>query len=113
MKNDRLRTAKERLFSFARAAVVPGALLVSAGAFAGCTAEVEPAVAPVGVYYYDYPYTYYEGRPVYLVNGHWYYSYGNRWYYYRRTPGELRGHVTLHYPPHRYGHGGGPVWHRR
>lgn len=56
---------------------------------AGCHAHTEPAyvearVAPVGVYHY--PWVYYEGRPVYLIDGRWYFHDGRRWRYYRQEP---------------------------
>ena len=112
MRTHRFSGVQARLLSIARAALLPAAVLLSAGALNGCVAEVEPATVPVGISYYDYPYTYYEGRTVYLVNGAWYYPSGNHWYRYRNAPVALehrRG--QLHYPP-RYGHGGGPHDHR-
>lgn len=36
-----------------------------------------------------YPHSIYDGRTVYLVNGHWYYRRGPRWVYYRAEPAEL------------------------
>jgi hypothetical protein len=113
MNNDkhRFHTAKRWISSFARAAAIPVAIATSAGALAGCTAEVAPAVAPVG-YYDSYPYTVYEGRTVYYVNGRWTYPDGNRWYYYRHAPPALeRRRTELHYP-RGYGHGGGPRYRR-
>ncbi len=103
----RLQMAMGWVSKLARSAAIPVAIATSAGVFAGCTAEVEPAVAPVG-YYDSYPYTYYEGRTVYYVNGRWTYPSGSRWYYYRHVPPALeRRRVELHYP-RGYGHGGGP-----
>ena len=71
----------------------------------GCTAEVETAhpvvvadteavvqVDTVPVDVYSYPRAEYRGRPVYLVNGRWYYPQGRRWYYYRTEPTELIRH---------------------
>ena len=108
MRTHRFSGVEARLLSVARAVLLPAAVLLSAGALNGCVAEVEPAAVPVGVSYYDYPSTYYEGRTVYLVNGAWSYPSGNHWYRYRHVPGALEQRRTqLHYPP-RYGHGGGP-----
>jgi hypothetical protein len=106
-----LQTAKRWIAKFARSAAIPVVMATSAGVFAACTAEVEPAVAPVG-YYDSYPYTSYEGRTVYYVDGRWTYPVGNRWYYYRHVPSGLeRRRTELHYP-RGYGHGGGPRDHR-
>jgi hypothetical protein len=71
-------------------------------AIGGCAASVEPE-APVGytqVTYApipvadstieSYPHTWYENRPVYLVNGRWWYRDGSRWAYYTREPDHLR-----------------------
>ena len=90
-----------RLALFALALAVP---LTSIG----CAAEVEP-VTPVGyaeVTYApapvaetqieSYPHTWYENRPVYLVNGQWWYRDGGRWAYYAHEPEHLqrtRGYV--------------------
>jgi hypothetical protein len=105
--------AKGWLSSVVRTAALPAAIAISAGAFAGCTAEVAPAAAPVG-YYEDYPSTSYEGRTVFYIDGRWTYRDNNRWYYYHHVPRELdRRRATLHAPPARYGHGGGPRPYRR
>jgi len=80
-------------------------LAIGSIALVGCTAEVETAhpvvaadteavveVDTVPVNVYSYPRTEYRGRPVYLVNGRWYYSQGRRWYSYRTEPTELIRH---------------------
>jgi hypothetical protein len=104
---NRFQFAKGRLSSFLRTAAIPAAIAVAGGALAGCTAEVAPAVAPVG-YYDSYPSTDYEGRTVYYIDGRWTYLDGNRWYYYRHVPSGLeRRRASLHYSQ-RSGHGGGP-----
>jgi hypothetical protein len=36
-----------------------------------------------------YPYTYYDGRPNYYVDGRWMYRDGSTWYTYREPPPEL------------------------
>ena len=76
-------------------------------ALVGCVAEVEPATpvgyaevtyAPMPVAEMDiesYPHTWYESRPVYLVNGRWWYRDGSRWAYYVREPMHLQR--TRHY----------------
>lgn len=75
----------------------------------GCYAHAEPAyvearVAPV--YVDTYPRTYYEGRTVYLIDGHWYFQDRGRWVYYRREPEPLyRERVYIERAPrapHRY-----------
>lgn len=76
-------------FPFARSLVAAAFLMVGA---IGCYAYAEPAyvearAAPVEVY--QYPRTYYEGRPVYLVNGRWYFVDRGRWHYYRSEPRPL------------------------
>lgn len=88
-----------------------GFAIVLAGALgAGCTVTTTPAVgyaevsaAPVGVDITAYPYTYYEGRPVYLYNDRWYYrGTGGNWYYYRTEPRYLydRRYRRDYYYPH-------------
>jgi hypothetical protein len=37
----------------------------------------------------EYPHSVYEGRPVYYVDGRWYYQRGPRWAYYRDEPRPL------------------------
>jgi hypothetical protein len=71
-----------------------------AAAFTGCIAwaassapvkadpiYVEVQTAPAHVE--AYPHTVYEGRPVYYVDGRWYYQSGPRWAYYREEPRPL------------------------
>jgi hypothetical protein len=48
---------------------------------------VEVQTAPAHVE--TYPQTVYEGRPVYYVDGRWYYQNGPRWAYYREEPRPL------------------------
>src|SRR4051812_5502947 len=80
-----------------------GAVIVTMGALAACTAQVgtaQPVItsedeiavdnAPPEVY--AYPHTEYRGRVVYLVDGRWYYPRGRRWFYYRSEPQELVRH---------------------
>jgi hypothetical protein len=74
---------------------VPGALLIGAvllllapACYVGAepayvTAQVEPA------HVHTYPRTYYEGRPVYLIDGRWYFQERGRWVYYREEPDTL------------------------
>lgn len=110
-EQNRFRRVTQRISTYARWVAIPMTIALSGGALAACTAEVEPAVAPVG-YYDAYPYTYYEGRTVYYIDGRWTYPAGNRWYYYRHVPPALeRRRTELHYP-RGYGHGGGPRYRR-
>lgn len=77
-------------------------------ALGGCYAYAEPPTmyaeaseAPIEIDVQTYPYSYYEGRPVYLYHDRWHYRDGNRWQYYRSEPAVLRrqrGHVQ-HAPP--------------
>jgi hypothetical protein len=66
---------------------------VLAVSLSACLARGRPASvyveasAPVGVE--TYPYVYYEGRPVYWVDGHWYHRRGPQWGYYREAPPAL------------------------
>src|SRR4051812_15989967 len=80
----------------ARWAAICGAVLLSAGALAGCSAEVAPGPVAVDAYYgYDYyPHTYYQGRTVYFIDGRWGYPQGDRWNYYRQEPPGLAWHRT-------------------
>lgn len=100
-----------------------------AAAFVGCMAWAgfgSPSVASAQVYVVvqtaparieEYPSTYYEGRPVYWYDGHWYYRRGPRWAYYREEPRPLivyrespEWHHHRHYdhrpppPPHHHDH---------
>jgi hypothetical protein len=69
---------------------------------ASCAAHVysEPAPsqpvyltsASVPVDIETYPSTVYEGRNVYLYQGHWYYRDRDRWQYYHSEPDQLRRH---------------------
>ncbi|MFO7181665.1 MAG: hypothetical protein DIU78_023495 [Pseudomonadota bacterium] len=62
------------------------------GSALACYATTEPAVVEVysvPTTIHRYPYVFYDGRPVYLVGGHWYYRVGPRWYVYRRVPEPL------------------------
>jgi len=70
--------------------------LLAAGAIAlgtaSCYAYAEPAYVEaryVPDYVYSYPSVYYEGRPVYLIDGRWYFDRGGRWVYYRDEPDVL------------------------
>jgi hypothetical protein len=71
-----------------------------AAAFAGClawgasstAAKADPLYVEVDTapsHYETYPHTTYEGRPVYYVDGRWYYRHGPRWGYYREEPRPL------------------------
>lgn len=103
-----------------------------AAAFAGCLAWAglgSPSVASAQFYVEvhtapphieEYPSTYYEGRPVYYYDNHWYYRRGPGWAYYRDEPRPLvvyRGspewhqHRRYHHedrrpppPPHHHEH---------
>jgi hypothetical protein len=48
---------------------------------------IEVEAAPLRIE--TYPHTVYEGRPVYYVEGRWYYRHGPRWAYYREEPRPL------------------------
>lgn len=72
------------------------ALAAAAVALSGChvhgrVAEpvgyVEVTSGPLDVS--PYPYTYYEGRPTYYVDGRWMYRDGGTWYTYREPPPAL------------------------
>ena len=72
-----------------------GAALAGGIAWAGLGS---PSVASAQVYIElesapprieEYPTTYYEGRPDYWYDGHWYYRSGPRWAYYREEPRPL------------------------
>ena len=55
----------------------------------GCGAAFYPDavyVDAVPAHIETYPYTYYDGRLVYFVDGRWYYRSGPSWYYYRSEP---------------------------
>ena len=71
-----------------------GLVLVAALSATGCYAR---AGARVDVY----PSYYYEGRTVYLIDGHWYYRQPTgRWVYYREEPPVLyRQRVAVHQAP--------------
>jgi hypothetical protein len=68
-------------------------------AASGCTAEAHAGypvavaevevVGPPPLLIDSYPWYYYEGRTVYLVDGGWYYRDGPRWNRYRREPEDL------------------------
>src|SRR5262245_1670740 len=72
-----------------------------AAAFAGCTAWAGFASpSPASAQFYveietapprieEYPSTYYDGRPVYYYDNHWYYRRGPGWAYYRDEPRPL------------------------
>ena len=48
---------------------------------------------------------YYEGRPVYLYRGQWFYREGREWRHYRGEPSHLREYREGHrMEPHYYGH---------
>ena len=81
-------STKNRVFSCSGLVLV--AALSATGCYARAGARVEPAYvettyvpARVDVY----PNYYYEGRTVYLIDGHWYYRHPTgRWVYYREEP---------------------------
>lgn len=88
-----------------------------AAAFAGCLAWAglgSPSVASAQFYVEvhtapshieEYPSTYYEGRPVYWYDGHWYYRRGPGWAYYRDEPRPLvvyRDSPEWHHHPRHY-----------
>ena len=92
-----------------------------ATALAGCLAWAglgSPSVASAQFYVEvhtapsdieEYPSTYYEGRPVYWYDGHWYYRRGPGWAYYRDEPRPLvvyrdspEWHEHRHYREERY-----------
>jgi hypothetical protein len=58
-------------------------------------------VAPAPFEVEAHPYVYYEGGPVYWVDGRWYRRYGNGWVYYRAEPPYLaqRRPGTITAPP--------------
>ena len=75
----------------------------------GCAATfAEPAYVEVQYVppnIYAYPYTIYDGRRVYFVDGHWYYQRGRSWVYFYREPQPLYRHRVEHFsapPAHRY-----------
>jgi hypothetical protein len=100
--------------------LLPGALLLP---IAACTATVVP-VEPVGTYEVTstaipmdieaYPHTYFDGRPVYLYSGRWYYrGDGGRWRFYSPEPQPLFQYRQRNYvqqaPPAPRGFPQGPV----
>jgi hypothetical protein len=70
-------------------ALLPVGCYATAGAYTEAEyVDVEVVPAHVEVY----PHYYYQGRTVYLVDGHWYYRRGPHWVYYRQEPPELYRH---------------------
>lgn len=71
------------------------AAFVGAIAWAGfgspsvASAQVYVVVQTAPAHIEEYPSTYYEGRPVYWYEGHWYYRRGPGWAYYREEPRPL------------------------
>lgn len=89
--------------------------LVGALALVGCGAETvgytEVSYAPYVPYDYGYPYTFYEGRTVYLVGNRWMYPDNGAWYYYRSPPAGLYRAPLYHYPAGRtYAPSYGPTY---
>lgn len=68
-------------------------LLVAFLVATSCYVEARPAYAPADVIVTPapvrvetYPYVFYDGGPVYWVDGRWYRRNGNGWVYYRNEP---------------------------
>jgi len=84
--------------------LLAGTLAAATGCYVG-PGYVEARVAPIVVE--GYPYTYYDGRVVYLIGDHWYLRRRDAWVYLGPEPPELREfRVTWrHEHEHEHGHG--------
>ncbi|HEY1554687.1 MAG TPA: hypothetical protein VGF94_07600 [Kofleriaceae bacterium] len=69
--------------------VIPAALGLATPGEA--QAQVQVVVEPPSAFIATAAPEYFEGRPVYWYNDHWYYRDHGRWGYYRAEPGYLRG----------------------
>jgi hypothetical protein len=101
-----------RINSLLIKAVVVLPLLAIGAPAAQAQVVVGVGVYPPAAYIATSQPEYFEGRPHYWYNNHWYYRDGNRWSYYRSEPGflhERRSHwgdrrVVAHGRPERVVH---------
>lgn len=85
------------------------AVVITGAACAGCSVYSDYPVGYTQLYYGNaygyYPYTYFDGRPVYYVDNRWMYRDGGAWRYYYREPPELyRYRSTVRQAPPAYGY---------
>jgi len=68
-----------------------GVMVWGTTAASGCTAEVraEPVYYPPPMFLSSTAPVYYQGRPAWFYNDHWYFRSGGGWSYYRSEPGYL------------------------
>ncbi len=82
------------------------ALLVATSCYVEARPAYGPAdviVTPAPVHVETYPYVFYDGGPVYWVEGRWYRRHGNGWVYYRNEPPFLSQRRPVTVAPPAYG----------
>ena len=80
-----------------------GIMVAGATATSGCAATIvaEPLYYPPPGFLATATPVYYEGRPAYYYNDHWYFQTSHGWSYYRSEPGFLyRQRVVVGPPAH-------------